>query len=131
MHKTKSSAYLNKDKRSHALDKIVQAFQDTGKLSAKSQMQLKITRLRNYYGGENNKVEKSKTSGGDIDSVPTWEFFDSLEFLKDNLVARPTNSNLEDDNSSLCNPSIYNSDNPPSAKSVRKMVKVRSPMPRK
>ena len=94
-------------------------------------MQLKITRLRNYYGGENNKVEKSKTSGGDIDSVPTWEFFDSFEFLKDNLVARPTNSNLEDDNSSLCNPSIYNSDNPPSAKSVRKMVKVRSPMPRK
>ena len=60
-------------------------------------MQLKVTRLRHYYGGENNKVEKSKTSGGNLDSVyvPTWTFFDSLEFMKDNLVARPTN--MEDD----------------------------------
>ena len=62
-------------------------------------MQLKITRLRHYYGGENNKVEKSKTSGGNLDSVyvPAWTFFDSLEFIKDNLVARPTKSNMEDD----------------------------------
>ena len=88
-------------------------------------MQLKITRLRNYYRGENNKVEKSKTSGGDLDSVyvPTWKFFDSLEFLKDNLIARPTKCNLEDNDSSLSNSSIDNSDNPPSSKSVRKMVK--------
>ena len=60
-------------------------------------MQLKVTRLRNYYGGEKNKAEKSKTSGGNLDSVyvPTWTFFDSLEFMKDNLVAPPTN--MEDD----------------------------------
>ena len=51
------------------------------------------------------------------------EFFDSLEFLKDNFVARPTKSNLEDDDSSWNNPSIYISDNPSSAKFVRKIVK--------
>ena len=50
------------------------------------------------------------------------EIFDSLEFLNDNLVARPTKRNLEDDDS-LSNSSIYNSDNPPSARTVRKMVK--------
>ena len=32
LYNNKSSAYLNKDKESHALDKIVQAFQDTKKL---------------------------------------------------------------------------------------------------
>ena len=53
----------------------------------------------------------------------TSKYFDSLEILKDNLVARPTKSNLEDNDSSLSNLSIYSSDNPSSAKSVRKMVK--------
>ena len=40
----------------------------------------KINWLRNYYGGENNKVEKPKTSDGDLDSVYVlkWKFFDSL-----------------------------------------------------
>ena len=32
--------------------------------------------------------------------VPMCKFFDSLEFLKDSLVARPTKNNLEDDDSS-------------------------------
>ena len=84
---TKSSTYLNKGKRSLALDQIVQAFQDTEKPLTKSQVQLKITRLRNSYGVENNKAEKSKTSGDDLDFVyaPTWKYFDSLELLKDNL----------------------------------------------
>ena len=100
LYNIRSSAYLNKHKRSHALDKIVQAFRDTEKPPTRSQVQLKITRLRNYYGGENNKVEKSKTIGGDLDSVyvPKWEIF-------------------------VSNSSIYNSDNPPSAKSARKMLK--------
>ena len=51
------------------------------------------------------------------------EFFDSLEFLKDDFVARPTKSNLEGDDSSLNNLPIYISDNPSSAKFVRKIVK--------
>ena len=133
LHNTKSSAYLNKDKWSHAIDKFVQAFQDKEKPPTKSQVQLKITRWRNYYGGENNKVENSKTSGGDLDSVyiPTWKFFDSLEFLKDKLVARPTKSNLEDDDSWLSNPSIYNSDNPPLLSLSGRWCRARSPMPKK
>ena len=101
-YNAKSSECLNKDKQSHALDKIVQAFQDTVKPPTKRQMQLKITRLRNYYGGKNNKVKKYKANGGYLDSVyvPMWKFFDSLEFLKDSIVARPTKNNLEDDDSS-------------------------------
>ena len=77
LYNTKTSAYLNKDKESHAFDKIVQTFQDTEKPPTKSQVQLKITRFRNCYGGENSKVEKSKTSGCDLDPVyvPTWTFF--------------------------------------------------------
>ena len=101
LNNTKSSAYLNKYNWSHALDKIVQAFHNTEKPPTKGQVQLNFTRFRNYYGGKNNKVEKSKTSGGDLDSVnvPRWKFFDSPQFLKHNLVARPTKSNLEDDDS--------------------------------
>ena len=74
---------------------------------------------------EKNKEEKTKKSSDDLESVSflACKFFDSFEFLKDNLVARPTKSNLEDDDSLLSNSSIYNSDNPPSAKSVGKMVK--------
>ena len=56
LYKTKSLVYLNKDKRSHALYKIFQAFQETEKPPTKSQVQLKITRMQNYYGGEHNKV---------------------------------------------------------------------------
>ena len=124
MYNTKSSAYVNKNKQNHALDKIVQAFQDTEKPPSKSRVQLKITRLRNYYRGENNKVEKSKTSGSNLDTVMfSRGIFDSLEFLKDNFVARPAKSNLKDDDSSLNNSSIYISDNPSSAKFVRKIVK--------
>ena len=125
LNNTKSSAYLNKDNWSHALDRIVQAFHNTEKPPTKDQVQLNFTRFRNYYGGKNNKVEKSKTSGGDLDSVyvPRWKFFDSLQFLKHNLVACTTKSNLEDDDSLLRKSSICNSDNPPSAKSVRKIWK--------
>ena len=65
------------------------------------------------------KTEKPSTKS----YVSTWKYFDSLEFLKDSLVARPIKNNLDDDDSPFSNPSIYNSYNPPSAKSVRKMVK--------
>ena len=86
-------------------------------------MQLEITRSQSYCGGENNKVEMPKKISGGLDSVsvPTWKSFGSLEFLKE---IHPTKSNLEDDCSSLNNPSIYNSDNPHSTEFVRKMVKV-------
>ena len=89
-------------------------------------MQLEITRPQSYCGGKNNKVEMPKKISGGLDFVyvPTWKSFDSLEFLKDNLEAHPTKTNLEDDGSSLNNPSIYNSDNPHSTEFVRKMVKV-------
>ena len=115
---------MNKDNRSRALENICKAFHDVEKPPTKAQVQLKITRLRSYYNAENNKIEKSKTSGGDLESVhvPTWKFFNVLEFLKDNLLVRPTISNLDliDDSE----PSqLYNTDNPLSAKLVRKIAK--------
>ena len=124
---TKSPNYANKDRRNLALDKIVQDLSDFENPPTRSQIQLKITRLRNYYGGENNKVEKSKTSGGSLESVysPSWKFFDALEFLRDNLVARPSKSNLDRNNDTAPNNdnSVYNVNNPPSTKSMRKMAK--------
>ena len=57
LNNTKSSAYLNKDNWSYALDKIVQAFHNTEKPPTKGQVELNFTRFRNYYWGKNNKVE--------------------------------------------------------------------------
>ena len=110
-----------KDKRNQALNKIADGFSGVGNPPTPAMIQLKITRLRNYYGGENNKVEKSKTSGGDLESVyvPTWKFFDRLNFLKDNLVVRATKTNLKLPHEST--QSLYNTNNPPSAKSLKKM----------
>jgi len=70
-------------------------------------------------------MEKSKTSGGSFESVytPTWKFFSALEFLRDNLVARPTKSNFDCRSAAHNDNSVYNVDNPPSDKSMRKITK--------
>lgn len=121
LYNTKSPDYMIKDKRSQALNKIAEGFSGVDNPPTPAMIQLKITRLRNYYGGENNKVEKSKTSGGDLESVyvPTWKFFARLDFLKDNLLVRPTKTNLNLPNES--SQSLYYTSNPPSAKSLKKM----------
>ena len=108
------------------MEKIVQGLKDLEKPPTQTEIQQKLTRLRCYYTAENNKVEKSKVSGTDRDSVyePTWIFFDSLEFLRDNLVIRSTKSNLEADKNEEPASTVYNVSNPPSSKSVRKMKKV-------
>lgn len=84
-------------KRSIALNKVVEEFQDLTNPPSSSQVQQKLTRLRCYYTAENNKVERSKKSGGDTDSVyvPGWKFFESLQFLRDFLVIRTTKSTHE------------------------------------
>ena len=100
----------------------MEEFQDFDKPPSSSQVQQKITRLRCYYTAgagcsKNNKVERSKTSGGDTDSVypATWKFFESLEFLKDNLIIRTTKNTHGDDSSA------YTVNNPPSLKSQREL----------
>ena len=94
LYNTKSPDYSKRDKRDIALNKLVKEFQDFDKPPTSSQVQQKITRLRCYYSAENSKIERSKTSGGDTDSVyvPVWKFFESLQFLRNNLVIRITKS---------------------------------------
>ena len=77
LYNSKSPDFSKKDKRSIALEKIVQGLKDLEKPPTQTEIQQKLTRLRCYYTAENNKVEKSKVSGTDRDSVyePTWIFF--------------------------------------------------------
>ena len=81
------------------------------------QIQDKMSKLRNYYGAERRKEERSKVSGSGTDAVYTssWRFYAPLRFLKDNLTPRSTTNNLEHDEESI----VYPMNNPPSAKRAR------------
>ena len=84
------------------------------------QVQEKLTKLRNYYGAERRKEEKSKVSGSGTDSlyVSSWRFYESLHFLKDTLTPRATVSNIDGE---YDEDAVYKISNPPSAKAARKI----------
>ena len=62
------------------------------------QMTDKIYSLRNYYSAKRRKEEAtSKTSGSGRDDLytSTWLFFQTLLFLRNNLIPRVTETNLK------------------------------------
>lgn len=85
------------------------------------QVQEKLNKLRNYYGAERRKEESSKVSGSGTNSVYTssWRFYESLHFLRDNLIPRSTTSNIDENEDR--EDGAYTTNNPPSAKSARKL----------
>ena len=80
----------------------------------------KLTDLKNYYGGQKQMIESSKSSGAGADEVcvSPWKFYESLEFLSDAFTPRKTksNANNEDDGSP------YVDAKPPSAKTPKKLT---------
>ena len=118
---SKHPQYLNKHSRAKAIDKIIEGLKEENfdEINAK-QVQEKLTKLRNYYGAERRKEEKSKVSGSGTDSlyVSSWRFYESLHFLKDNLTPRATVSNIDGE---YDEDAVYKISNPPSAKAARKI----------
>ena len=59
--------------------------------------------LRTYYNVQKRKVESSENSGTGTDTVhkPKWQFFETLEFLRDNVTPRRTYSNIDEGNELL------------------------------
>ena len=57
----------------------------------------KLNDLRIYFNSARNKVEQSKLSGNGTDDVykSSWQFFDQLQFLNDNVTPRNTHSNIK------------------------------------
>ena len=116
---SKHHLYMNKNERAKAMDKIIEALKKDNIEATTKQIQEKLTKLRNYYGAERRKEESSKVSGKGTDSVYTssWRFYESLHFLKDNLTPRPSTNNIDEG----IEYGVYQIDNPPSAKSARKL----------
>ena len=60
------------------------------------EVKLKIQNFRTYYGKELNKEKTTRKSGASASEVyeSKWPYFKSLDFLRDTIAPRKTNSNL-------------------------------------
>ena len=116
---SKHQLHMSKSARAKAIDKIIETLKKVNIEATTKQVQEKLSKLRNYYGAERRKEESSKVSGSGTDSVYTssWRFYASLHFLKDNLTPRTTVNNIEEE----LEDGVYQINNPPSAKSARKL----------
>ena len=87
---------MNKNERTKAVDRIVEALKKVNIEATPKQIQEKLTKLRNYYGAERRKEESSKVSGSGTDSIYTssWRFYATLHFLKDILTPRSSTNFL-------------------------------------
>ena len=110
---------MSKNARAKAIDKIIETLKKVNIEATTKQVQDKLSKLRNYYGAERRKEDSSKVSGSGSDSVYTssWRFYASPHFLKDNLTPRTTVNNIEEE----LEDGVYQINNPPSAKSARKL----------
>ncbi|XP_066926907.1 uncharacterized protein [Clytia hemisphaerica] len=125
LYNTKHKNYFNKDIRLKAMLSVENKLKERNIIANGKQIAKKLTDLKNYYGGQKRLVEDSVSNGmetGEI-YVPTWKFFNALQFLKDSFTPRRTKSNrpiepdsnitVEDDGSP------YQDAKPPSAKSAK------------
>ena len=86
------SDYLNKDRRSAAVNQISKQLETDEENVIK-----KMASLRSYYCQLKSQYQSAKTKSGsgtaDIEK-PTWPFFDSLKFIDDNLTVKGTSSSI-------------------------------------
>lgn len=91
--------YHNKDKRKDAVERISARLCEYGFNPAPSGNAIteKINSLRIYYVAQKNKLEHSRMSGtSDPDSFKVkWKYFESLQFLNDNVTPRYNHYNLK------------------------------------
>ena len=123
LYNLKSPDFLKKGKRSIAIGKLVHEFQDTENPPTPTQVQQKLTRLRCYYTAENSKIERSKTScGGDAESLytPSWKFFNSLHFLRNDLFVLSAKNSTEDSTGSSAYKMVNRHSSPISQRAIAK-----------
>ena len=111
---SKRPQYLNKISFAKAIDKVIEGLREENIVANAKQIQEKLTKLRNYYGGQRRKEESAEVSETGTDSlyISLLQFYENLHFLKDTLTPRLTVSNLDGDDED----NIYQINNPPSAK---------------
>jgi|GEM_PF-7031653 len=93
----KSEDYHNRDKRLKALQTIAQQFHELcGCVITIDVIKKKIASLRTQYLEQNNKIQKSKSSGVGTDDVfkPTWWLFEELSFLAPHVASRKGESSI-------------------------------------
>ena len=110
----KHELYFNKNERQKALEKVKNELDDLGIAATEKEITEKMTALRTYYGAETRKSKSG--DGADDVYISKWKFYKSLSFLKDSIIPRQTQSNL-DSTDMLFSPSF-----PPSDKTKRKMA---------
>eukprot|EP00794_Sanderia_malayensis_P004987 gene4987-5645_t len=122
--------YHMKDKRRIAIQRIITVFeiQEVSPLPSYGEINKKMNSLRTYFVAEKNKANQSRVSGAGANEVykSRWQFYESLQFLADNVLPRRTESNLtkrnadtpieEEENEIYA----YPVNNKPSAKSAKK-----------
>lgn len=91
--------YHNKDKRKDAVERISVRLGEYGFNPSPSGNAIteKINSLRIYYVAQKNKLEHSRMSGAsEVDSFKVkWKYFESLQFLNDNVTPRYNHYNLK------------------------------------
>lgn len=120
LYNTKHRNYFNRDIRQKTLTLLEQNLNEHGISASSKQIAKKLTDLKNYYGAQRRMIESSKASGAGASDVyvSPWKFFDQLHFLNDAFTPRRTQSNAEE----TAEPGPYETGNPPSAKSARKIA---------
>eukprot|EP00794_Sanderia_malayensis_P016261 gene16261-17905_t len=90
--------YHLKDKRRIAIEKVIGQLEERGvdPVPSWEETNRKMNSLRGYFVAERNKVHQSKASGaGTNDAYKVrWQFYESLQFLADNINPRRTESNV-------------------------------------
>ncbi|CAH1802779.1 unnamed protein product, partial [Owenia fusiformis] len=98
----KASSYHDRDARDAALSSIMASIKDeNGKSVTIDAIKHTWNNLKRQYRKEKEKVGKSYKSGSGTADIykPTWTFYESLSFLKDQGVMRQSKSNISLDES--------------------------------
>ena len=91
--------YHMKDKRKVALDQICQKLGSVHGISpvpTSDDLLKKMNSLRTYYNAKRNKEKASRSTGKGADEIydSVWQYYESLQFLNDNVAPRSTHSNM-------------------------------------
>ena len=91
--------YHMKDKRRVAVEQIHQKLTSAYEINpvpSNDDIVKKMNSLRTYFNAERNKEQASKGTGKGADEIyeTSWQYFEQLQFLNDNVAQRTTHSNI-------------------------------------
>ena len=100
LYNVKNEYYYDKGKRGLALERIQEkmSFSEFSPLPTKENILKKMNGLRTYYNAQRSKVAITMESGTSTDSVHKvkWQFYDRLDFLRDQVTPRRTLCNINE-----------------------------------